>query len=165
MRYLVLVKSVNQVRDCTGDAGAYFSAIRQRTGMGPLQAGAKLKKGRIVTPDAEFWAESPTPDAVFLAGVKKRRGGRPPVVLPGGVFSPYRPASEETKQKQRASMLARTGVKKTTWEPCAKCGEPNGKITKPAVTPDRFRGERFGINGTVCRHCYGTLYDHWKAKQ
>lgn len=165
MRYLVLVKSVNQVRDCTGDTGAYFSAIRQRTGMGPLQAGAMLKEGRIVTPDADFWAEVLSPDAQFLAGVKKRRGGRPPMILGGGKFSPYRPASEETKQKQRQSMLARTNTKKT-WEPCARCSDPDGKITKPAVTPSRFNAERFGfgVGSKLCKKCYMWAYGRAKRE-
>lgn len=158
MKYFVRIKETGQVRDCTEDQDSYFNIIRQLTGMGSLQANATMRKGKLVTTDAEFWVEIPKADKAFQETIQKRRGGRPPMILGGGKFSPYRPASEETKQKQRESMLKRFhgANPKPTWSPCARCKDPDGKIVKPMVTPARFNAERFGYGAgsQICRTCY-----------
>lgn len=51
--------------------------------------------------------------------------------------------------------------RKTSWAPCVRCGEKNGRVSQSnssiSHTPGRVSGERFGINGQLCLRCYGTL--------
>lgn len=42
---------------------------------------------------------------------------------------------------------------KTSWPPCADCGDPDGPL-KGRRTPARVSGERFGIDGQLCNRCY-----------
>lgn len=46
---------------------------------------------------------------------------------------------------------------KTDWPPCVRCGDPDGGLNRDCKTPLRVSGERFGIDGQICRRCYGTL--------
>lgn len=50
-------------------------------------------------------------------------------------------------------------VAKAEWAPCVRCGDPNGRISHGCKTPDRISGERFGIEGAICRRCYGALQE------
>lgn len=47
---------------------------------------------------------------------------------------------------------------KASWLPCVRCSEPNGRSTD-GRTPDRISGARFGIDGDLCRRCYGALQE------
>lgn len=48
--------------------------------------------------------------------------------------------------------------RKTSWGPCARCGDPDGPIESGhCVTPVRYDGTRFGIDGRICARCYHDL--------
>lgn len=47
---------------------------------------------------------------------------------------------------------------KESWLPCVRCGDPDGSSLY-GLTPDRITGSRFGIEGSLCRRCYGTLQE------
>lgn len=50
------------------------------------------------------------------------------------------------------------GSRKTAWDPCARCGDPDGPIKAPCVTPARYRAARYGFGaGLVCSRCYRRL--------
>jgi hypothetical protein len=50
--------------------------------------------------------------------------------------------------------------RKTTWAPCARCGDPDGpKSNRQSRTPERVDGRRFGVAGRVCFRCYHQLYN------
>jgi hypothetical protein len=56
---------------------------------------------------------------------------------------------------------------KTSWDPCARCGDPDGQLHpgKPAArTPSRINGQRFGIEGSLCWRCYKLLYERERAR-
>lgn len=56
------------------------------------------------------------------------------------------------------------GKPKEKWKPCFNCNEKQGPIS--AVTPIRISGKRFGIDGDICRRCYGMLQERERrAKQ
>lgn len=55
--------------------------------------------------------------------------------------------------------LTYRAARKATWPPCARCNDAHGRITDGGVTPDRISGQRFGIDGDLCRRCYGTLQE------
>jgi hypothetical protein len=43
---------------------------------------------------------------------------------------------------------------KTKWAPCAKCGDPDGPACgQTNVTPARFDGRPYGVDGEICRRC------------
>ena len=49
---------------------------------------------------------------------------------------------------------------KTTWPPCARCGDPDGPIRgSKNVTPTRLSGARFGVEGQLCHPCWFWLYE------
>lgn len=43
---------------------------------------------------------------------------------------------------------------KTTWLPCAECGDPDGTKSTRSVNPTRVNGQPFGIDGQICFRCY-----------
>ena len=47
---------------------------------------------------------------------------------------------------------------KTEWPPCVRCGDPDGPYSNRR-SPDRISGARFGIEGQLCRRCYGALQE------
>lgn len=49
---------------------------------------------------------------------------------------------------------------KSSWEPCAACGDPDGFAAADRKSPDRFAGERFGIDGQLCKRCYARMNSH-----
>lgn len=53
---------------------------------------------------------------------------------------------------------------KAHWQPCTRCGDPNGRTDK-GKTPDRITGSRFGIDGAICRRCYGALQERERRKK
>lgn len=50
------------------------------------------------------------------------------------------------------------GRPKPRWDPCAVCGDPDGRIGKGNITPMRFNGGPYGIVGTLCYRCYRRCY-------
>jgi hypothetical protein len=54
--------------------------------------------------------------------------------------------------------LVSSQLPKTSWLPCAKCGDPDGPTLPPHKTPRRLSGARFGITGALCGRCYPVLY-------
>jgi hypothetical protein len=50
-----------------------------------------------------------------------------------------------------------TGPWKKSWEPCARCGDPDGPIRKGEQSPARNTGRRFGIEGDLCGRCLKIL--------
>lgn len=46
---------------------------------------------------------------------------------------------------------------KTSWDPCARCGDPDGPIMKGGRTPARIDAAKWGLPGKVCSECYRTL--------
>lgn len=54
--------------------------------------------------------------------------------------------------------LTGNALGKTTWEPCARCGDPDGPRGKRNKTPTRTNGERFGVAGRICGRCYSHLH-------
>ncbi len=47
--------------------------------------------------------------------------------------------------------------RKKSWPPCVVCGDPDGRRDVPTGSPVRISGERFGVNGTLCRRCHKRL--------
>lgn len=67
---------------------------------------------------------------------------------------------ESVQEHARADNSTRGLVRaeaKICWPPCARCGNPDGQSQPDCVTPVRISGQRFGIDGQLCRRCYGTL--------
>jgi hypothetical protein len=56
-----------------------------------------------------------------------------------------------------ANDLWGTKPPKGSWEPCVRCGNPNGRIGPRKLTPIRISGKRFGIAGKLCDACYSAL--------
>jgi hypothetical protein len=52
---------------------------------------------------------------------------------------------------------------KTSWPPCALCGDKDGRTC--ARTPDRITGARFGVEGSICRRCYGRLHERQRRQR
>lgn len=50
------------------------------------------------------------------------------------------------------------GHQRNTWDPCVRCGDPDGYIPKRQTSPARKDGGTFGIEGEVCSRCYSALY-------
>jgi hypothetical protein len=46
---------------------------------------------------------------------------------------------------------------KTSWLPCVRCGDPDGKIVPGYLTPFRCTGRKFGIDGQLCYRCHKVL--------
>lgn len=46
---------------------------------------------------------------------------------------------------------------KEHWEPCVRCGDPNGAAYPGRKTPARVSGARYEIEGDVCWRCYHAL--------
>ena len=44
---------------------------------------------------------------------------------------------------------------KSSWPPCADCGDPDGYRPAPSRTPLRRSGARWGFAGPLCSGCYG----------
>jgi hypothetical protein len=55
-------------------------------------------------------------------------------------------------------------AQKTSWPPCARCGDPDGR-SSAGTTPDRITGDRFGIDGPICRRCYGALQERERRRR
>lgn len=53
---------------------------------------------------------------------------------------------------------------KTEWAPCVICSDKDGRSTD-GHTPDRISGARFGIEGQICRRCYGRLQERQRRAQ
>lgn len=53
---------------------------------------------------------------------------------------------------------------KSSWPPCVRCGDPDGRSTG-RTTPDRITGARFGIEGDICRRCYGALQERERRRR
>ena len=49
------------------------------------------------------------------------------------------------------------GSRRRTWEPCALCGDPHGRVEAGCVTPARRNGARYGVAGLVCTRCHRRL--------
>ncbi len=56
-----------------------------------------------------------------------------------------------------AALRPRGRPRKTTWPPCAVCGDPDGRIAPGCRTPSRYGGYAYGIDGEVCFSCIQTL--------
>lgn len=56
----------------------------------------------------------------------------------------------------------RTKQPKTSWLPCVRCGDEGGR---GSPTPDRITGARFGIEGAICRKCYGALQERERRQK
>lgn len=54
---------------------------------------------------------------------------------------------------------------KENWEPCVRCGDPNGQPYYGRVTPARTSGLRFGFNGKICWRCYRALYERERRRK
>jgi hypothetical protein len=54
---------------------------------------------------------------------------------------------------------------KQQWPPCVRCGDSDGRITGGRATPDRITGGRFGIEGDICRRCYGALQERERRRR
>ncbi len=50
--------------------------------------------------------------------------------------------------------------RKASWEPCVRCGNPDGKMARNHRTPTRISGKSFGIAGRVCLQCYTHLHNY-----
>lgn len=46
---------------------------------------------------------------------------------------------------------------KTSWDPCARCSDPDGAILSGKKTPARLDASRWGFPGKVCHACYQSL--------
>lgn len=64
----------------------------------------------------------------------------------------------------RADELARMatpeigqGSRKRRWDPCPRCGDPDGKVPLRGRTPGRRDGRPFGFEGRICETCYARL--------
>ena len=49
------------------------------------------------------------------------------------------------------------GSRKRSWLPCARCGDLDGPIGRRGRTPERRKGEPWGIEGRICGRCYRRL--------
>lgn len=52
-----------------------------------------------------------------------------------------------------ATARTRGRPRKTTWPPCAVCGDPDGFIGPRETTPRRYGGYAYGIDGELCHRC------------
>lgn len=64
-----------------------------------------------------------------------------------------------------AFTLPPLGRRKTAWDPCALCGDPDGPINPSGVTPARISGARYGVAGRVCRRCHRRLRWQYERDQ
>lgn len=49
------------------------------------------------------------------------------------------------------------GTRKRAWRPCARCGDPDGKVPSRGRTPGRRDGRAWGYEGRLCETCYARL--------
>jgi hypothetical protein len=56
-----------------------------------------------------------------------------------------------------------TKLRKTSWPPCAVCGDPDGPVYPGRRTPVRVRLQRVGLEGHACPKCYYRLRHRYES--
>jgi hypothetical protein len=69
------------------------------------------------------------------------------------------PLDPERLKRHPAAIKPRKGPGKSSWPPCAICGDPDGGKAKNLLTPSRHNLRRFGVDGVGCQRCYVRLKD------